>query len=295
MARQRFRSNCRVMTGRFLETVSHSRISHMYCTFSRLCFPCPSSCFPASRSSLSFCDSAPAMFIVGVEMAPKRKASSSSAAVIPPIDPNSQLPFAGNHMSVVSEPDLLHLVSIGVLPPKELCSWRICHGVTVPTEDTHESVIYVPFLLRGLALPISPFFRGLLDFYRLNLTHLNPNSILQISIYVHLCEAFLGVLPHFGLWKYLYHCRPGMAGGQHQLVGGASLEMRRWRKTDYLEIPLKDSIKGWRLEWFIVENHGNSLPHGQGDSQMFTLRVGSSPPRIRRWLRQGLCWLKLDC
>jgi hypothetical protein len=43
-------------------------------------------------------------------MAPKRKASSSSAAVIPPIDPNSQLPFAGNNMSVVSEPDLLHLV-----------------------------------------------------------------------------------------------------------------------------------------------------------------------------------------
>jgi hypothetical protein len=193
-------------------------------------------------------------------MAPKQKASSSSAAVIPPIDPNSQLPFAGNHMSVVSESDLLHLVSIRVLPPKELYSWRICCGVTVPIEDTHESIIYVPFLLHGLALPISPFFRGLLDFYHLNLTHLNPNSILQISIFVHLCEAFLGILPHFGLWKYLYHCRPGMAGGQHQLVGGTSLEMRHGRKTDYLDIPLKDSIKGWRLEWFIVENHGNSLP-----------------------------------
>jgi hypothetical protein len=51
-----------------------------------------------------------------------------------------------------------------------------------------------------------------------------------------------------------------MAGGQHQLVGGASLEMRRGRKTEYLDIPLKDSIKGWRLEWFIVENHGKSLP-----------------------------------
>jgi hypothetical protein len=262
MARRCFRSNRRVMTGRFLETVSDSGISHMYYAFSRLCFPCPSSCFPASRFSLSFCDSAPALFIVEVEMTPKRKALSSSAVVIPPIDPNSQLPFAGNHMSVVSEPDLLHLVSIRVLPPKELCSWRICHGVTVPTEDTHESVIYVPFLLRGLALPISPFFCGLLDFYRLNLTHLNPNSILQISIYVHLCEAFLGVLPHFGLWKYLYHCRPRMAREQHQLVGGASLEMRRGRKADYLEIPLKDSIKGWRLEWFIVENHGNSLPLG---------------------------------
>jgi hypothetical protein len=197
-------------------------------------------------------------------MAPKQKNQNSATVVIPPIDPNSQLSFAGNHMSVVSESDLLCLVDVGVLPPKELCSWRICRGVTVSTEDTHESVVYVPFLIRGLALPISPFFRGLLDFYNLNLTHLNPNSILQISIFVHLCEAFLEILHHFGLWKYLYHCRPGMARGQHQLVGGASLEMRRGRKTEYLDIPLKDSIKGWCLEWFIVENHGKSLPPRSG-------------------------------
>jgi hypothetical protein len=157
-------------------------------------------------------------------MVPKRKTQSSSVATISPIDPNSQFPFAGNHMSVVSESDLLHLVSIRVLPLKEICSWRICRGVTVPTEDTHESVIYIPFLICSLALPISPFFHGLLDFYHLNLTHLNPNSILQVSVFVHLCEAFLGILPHFGLWKYLYHYRPGMAGGQHQLVG-----VRVWR------------------------------------------------------------------
>jgi hypothetical protein len=197
-------------------------------------------------------------------MAPKRKNQNSIAVVIPPIDPNNQLSFAGNHMSIVSESDLLRLVDVGVLSTKELCSWQICRGVTVLTEDTHESVVYVPFLIRRLALPISPFFRGLLDFYNLNLTHLNPNSILQISIFVHLCEAYLGILPHFGLWKYLYHCRPGMAGGQHQLVGGASLEMHCGRKTEYLDIPLKDNIKGWRLEWFIVENHGKSLPPRSG-------------------------------
>jgi hypothetical protein len=55
-----------------------------------------------------------------------------------------------------------------------------------------------------------------------------------------------------------------MAWGQHQLVGGASLEMRRGRKTEYLDIPLKVSIKGWHLEWFIVENHGKSLPPRSG-------------------------------
>jgi hypothetical protein len=161
-----------------------------------------------------------------IAMAPKRKNQSSAAVVIPPIDPNIQLSFAGNHMFVVSESDLLHLVDVGVLPPKELCSWRICRGVTVPTEDTHESIIYVPFLICCLALPISPFFCGILDFYNLNLTHLNPNSILQISIFVHLCEAYLGILPHFGLWKYLYHCRPGMAGGSDRRCGPIFREIR---------------------------------------------------------------------
>jgi hypothetical protein len=42
------------------------------------------------------------------------------------------------------------------------------------------------------------------------------------------------------------------------------LEMRCMRKTKYLDIPLKDSIKGWRLEWFIVENHCKSLPPRSG-------------------------------
>jgi hypothetical protein len=80
-------------------------------------------------------------------------------------------------------------------------------------EDTHQSIVCVPFLICGLGLPISPFFRGLLDFYSLNWIHLNPNYVLQIAIFVHICEAYLGIIPHFGLWKYLYHCKPGMVDG----------------------------------------------------------------------------------
>jgi hypothetical protein len=281
MARQRFRNNSWVMTGHFLEMASVPGKPHMYCTVACLCILSPSFAFLHTYLLCSLAILLP--LSSKIEMAPKQKTQNSSVAIIPPIDPNSQLPFAGNHMSAVSESDLLHLVSIRVLPPKELCSWRICRGVTVSTEDTHESIIYIPFLIYGRALPISPFFHGLLDFYHLNLTHLNPNSILQVSVFVHLCEAFLGILPYFGLWKYLYHCRPGMAGGQHKLVGGASLKMRSGRKTEYIDIPLKDNIKGWRLEWFIAENHENSLPPpGQGDNQMFALRVGLSPPQTWR-------------
>jgi hypothetical protein len=199
-------------------------------------------------------------------MAAKKRNHSAAIPVIPPFDPNNQLPFAGNHVYVVSKADLLHLVEIGDLPPKVLCSWRIWRGVTVPTEDTHEAVIFMSFLIRGLALPVSPFFRGLLDFYSLNLIHLNPNYVLQIVVFVHLCEAFLGILPQFGLWKYLYHYQPEMAGGQHQLVGDASLELHRGRKTEYLDIPLKDSIKGWRLEWFTIKNIISSFLLDRGGS-----------------------------
>ena len=110
------------MTGHFLEMASGPGKSPMYCTVARLHALCPSFCFFASRLSLLSCDIASTPLASEVEMAPKRKASSSSVAIIPPIDPNSQLPFAGIHMSIVSESDLLHLVSIGVLPPKELCS-----------------------------------------------------------------------------------------------------------------------------------------------------------------------------
>jgi hypothetical protein len=203
-------------------------------------------------------------------MAPKWKSQSSAAVVIPPIDPNSQLSFAGNHMYVVSKSDL-RLVDVGVLPPKELYSWRICRGVTVPTEDTDESVIYVPFLIHGLALPISPFFRGILDFYNLNLTHLNPNSILQISIFVHLCEAYLEVLPHFGLWKYLYHCRPGMAGGST-----SSWVVQVWICTaggrqNTLTFLSRTALKGGALSGLLWKTTASPSPLGRGDSQMYAL------------------------
>jgi hypothetical protein len=85
--------------------------------------------------------------------------------------------------------------------------------------------------------------------------------------------------------------------GQHQLVGGASLEMRRGRKTEYLDIPLKDSIKGWRLEWFIVENHCKSLPPRLGrQSYVRTPSWVESPTSLEvtetRVLLAEICLLK---
>jgi hypothetical protein len=77
------RNNRWVMTGRPKEE------THMYCIVARFRFSCPNSCFSASKLSLRSCDTASVLLTDEIEMAPKWKASGSSAAVIPPIDPNS--------------------------------------------------------------------------------------------------------------------------------------------------------------------------------------------------------------
>lgn len=64
----------------------------------------------------------------------------------------------------------------------------------MPTKDTNEVIVFTSFFVRGLGLPICSFVWGLLDFYSMNLTHLNPNYVLQIAIFIHLCKAFLGIL-----------------------------------------------------------------------------------------------------
>lgn len=82
-------------------------------------------------------------------------------------------------------------------------------------------------------------------------------------MFVCLNEALLGIALHFGMWKYMYHCKLGMANGQHQVVGGASLELQG-RNIEYFNISLKDSIKGCWYEWFNMYDNNNSLPPCSG-------------------------------
>ena len=59
----------------------------------------------------------------------------------------------------------------------------------LPTEDRMETVVFRSFYEKGFALPAGAFFRRLIFYYRLEVTHLKPNSIAQIAIFIHLCEA----------------------------------------------------------------------------------------------------------
>jgi hypothetical protein len=51
-------------------------------------------------------------------------------------------------------------------------------------------VVFRSIYEKGFGLPAGSFFCGLLHYYGLEATHLKPNSITQITIFIHLCMGF---------------------------------------------------------------------------------------------------------
>jgi hypothetical protein len=62
-------------------------------------------------------------------------------------------------------------------------------------------VMFSAFLFHGLSLPAHEFLWCLLFSYGIQLWRLTPNSVLHLAIFITICEAFLGIDPHWGLWK----------------------------------------------------------------------------------------------
>ena len=72
-------------------------------------------------------------------------------------------------------------------------------GQVIPTPGPHERVVFVAHVVRGLGFPLHPFVRGLMFYYRLDFHDLAPNFVLNILVFIVVCEAFLRIQPHFGL------------------------------------------------------------------------------------------------
>lgn len=102
--------------------------------------------------------------------------------------------------SVSSKEEINRLVFDDIIVDRESARWRPATDESFPTPMTHELVVFVDYFLRGFGVPIHPFLHDLIHYYGINLCHLHPNSILQVAIFIHLCEAFLGIHPHFNLF-----------------------------------------------------------------------------------------------
>jgi hypothetical protein len=110
--------------------------------------------------------------------------------------------------------------------------------------------MFLSFLLRGLSFPAHEFLRGLLYVYGVQLYWLTPNSILHIACFVTLCESFLGIEPHFLLWRSIFRLRPCVSLANKLELGSAIVSMHPEAK--YLEFSMSASVQGWRTKWFYI-------------------------------------------
>jgi hypothetical protein len=74
----------------------------------------------------------------------------------------------------------------------------------MPHLGDDEVVVLASFYERGFSLPLHSFVRGLLHYYLLEIKNLHPNVVLHIAYFVTLCEAFMGIGPHWRLWHYFF-------------------------------------------------------------------------------------------
>ena len=137
-------------------------------------------------------------------------------------------------------------------------------GQAVPTPEPNENAVFVSHFLRGLGLALDPFVRGLMFYYGLDFHDLAPDSFLHITTFIVVCEAFLRVTPHFGLWLKTFEVKPKMTGAP-------------WPKGSIPEVS-----ELWQQEWFYI-----TAPRSAKWAAAPVFRSGP-PPQLMSWISRGL-------
>jgi hypothetical protein len=106
------------------------------------------------------------------------EAAGSARDSSPPTSPPRPNPNKEWKKSKAKTEDLLALVNNGFLQEKEMDMWRAAAGDPYPMEKNLDEIpMFARFVERGLALPVSDFFKGLLKYYGIEYLNLNPNRI----------------------------------------------------------------------------------------------------------------------
>jgi hypothetical protein len=170
------------------------------------------------------------------------EAARSAKGSTPPASPPHPNPNKEWKKSKAKTEDLLALVNSGFLREKEVDMWHAAVGDRYPMEKNPDEIsMFARFVERGLALSASNFFKGLLDYYGIEYHNLNPNGIFHVSVFVHFCEAFLGIKPHWVLFWKFFHVKPQPSANDLRVVRGAGIQMREDVAEQYLAYKLVDS------------------------------------------------------
>jgi hypothetical protein len=194
-----------------------------------------------------------------------REEAAGSAAGTPPVSPPWPDPNREWKKSKAKTEDLLALLNSGFLREKEVDMWRAAAGYPYPMEKNSDEIpMFTRFAEHGLSLPASDFFKGLLGYYGIEYLNLNPNGIFHTAVFVHFYEAFLGIKPHWILFRKFFRVKPQPSASNPRVVGGAGIQMREDVAEQYLSYKLIYSNQDWKAKWFYVTNHHPELPKPSG-------------------------------
>jgi hypothetical protein len=140
--------------------------------------------------------------------------------------------------SEFSQPDLTKAQKDGLIAEGDQVVFPSTEHIPKPPSGYR--VMFLAFLLCGLSFPAHEFLRGLLFVYGVQLHQLTPNSILHIACFVTLCESFLGIKPHWILWKFLFCLRPSATLSKKPELGGAVVSA--CTEVHYLEFSMAASV-----------------------------------------------------
>jgi hypothetical protein len=202
----------------------------------------------------------------------REEAAGSAARTSPPVSPPRPDPNREWKKSKAKTEDLLALLNSGFLWEKEVDMWRAAAGDPYPMEKNPDEIpMFVRFAGRGLSLPASDYFKGLMGYYGIEYLNLNPNGIFHTAVFVHFCEAFLGIKPHWILFRKFFWVKPQPSASNPRVVGGAGIQMREDAAEQYLSYKLKTPTKIGR-------------PNGSTSrtiTRSYRSRAGSNPSTVR--------------
>jgi hypothetical protein len=90
----------------------------------------------------------------------------------------------------------------------------------------------------------------------LELPSLTPSGILHIVAIVTLCEAFMGIDPHFDLWNHFFCVQWLQGSGAEMMVsGGMVIHVKSGHDVNpYFDILIPRSMNAWQKMWFYRRN-----------------------------------------
>jgi hypothetical protein len=150
----------------------------------------------------------------------RKEATGSAARTSPPVSPPRPNPNQEWKKSKAKTEDRLALLNSGFLRENEVDMWRATARDPYPMEKNPDEIPMFPqFAERGLSLPVSDFFKGLLRYYGIEYLNLNPNGIFHTSVFIHFCEDFLGIKPHWVLFRKFFRVKPQPSANNPRVVG----------------------------------------------------------------------------